>query len=1288
MKRVVFLLVLVALVAAGIWFAMSEPSAPSKGGRPAEDLPADPGRAPQRDVAPVPTKAPDAAATRRETATAPEEARTAVVLAGTIRTADEAPLGGALVEVFAVPAEDTPKRGKGGFLRREMMNDLLGEMEAEVEDVAEESSPTRRVKVQSGNLDVEIESAEEDIDELSEGLESLGDMDSFDDLFDVAREELYKVMRDQPFEKVGEARSAADGTFRIEGVASGKLELRIRAQGHVRSKKRADAGRTGVVVRMEPGFAVSGAVTSAAGPVAGAEVLGGFDRVVAGPDGKFSLDALPKDDAFLVAEATGHVTRIVMVDPPADGAAVVDIEMVPAGSIAGTVRLAGDAPAEGATVKVVKAVNLMQLGMMGGNKAKAMEMVLAPRPQAVADAAGHYVLEGIAAGKVNVSASLAGWLDGKAGPVEVAQARRTDGVDIELAKASALVGRITGPGGAPVAGAKVKVEKPKKSGGGGMEAMLGSIFGGGFLTGETDGEGRYRVEGLPGGKRKVRVESDSHLTLKGTVELPDGADHTWDAQLEAAFILSGVVQGPDGAPVEGASVTFSWDDSAEDSPAGMFAGLLSGGSGVKIALTDSEGRFRAEGLQTGPWDVAVNAAGYLPFSREDLTAEDDGLTLTLAPAGTVRGRILDAAGAPVPGARVACSATDGGEEEESDDPMIAVRRAFSSTSMSSESSEDGTFEVVGLAGGSFELSATKSGFSKSAPLTVAVREGEVTEDVELVLLPAVAISGRVVRASDGGAVEGAVVAVAVDRGGFGHIDWETEPDAAAGPDAIPSPEGAVSARTDAGGAFVVEGVAAGKVTVEVRARGFASMKLEDVEAPGSGLEVRLALGGAVEGRVVGKDGAPKSGVNLVLQQGMMDQVGSDTTDSDGRYRIDFVPAGNYRLMMIDVSSGNFMPKVANVAVREGEITVHDFGGSGARPTSTVTGRIVHEADGDVAGMMVLLMGSGMKMGTTESDGTFRFEDVEGGKYTVLVQKGIMGGGASSVQVEVPAGRDVNDVILRISGLVLSGTVLDPDGKPVHFAQVQLVDPRAGDEESMTGMLSRHRGQAFTGEDGSFRMEGVPAGVFQLRVSGGGFVPAFVPGVSAGGSAVEVRMEKGASVVVRVEDADGAPVAGMHVTHEDAQGNRSSALDMSSMGRVTDAEGRVTLTLRPGEYTFRASGAGHPGGEVRAAAGGGDIVIRLPAAGTLDVTVTDGSGAPVVGAIVVVRDASGRVVHPALDPMAMLAGDQGTDADGRHHRAGLPAGEYEVEARLPGGTPARAKATVRAGLPTNVQVKLR
>src|SRR5205814_5103016 len=115
--------------------------------------------------------------------------------------------------------------------------------------------------------------------------------------------------------------------------------------------------------------------------------------------------------------------------------------------------------------------------------------------------------------------------------------------------------------------------------------------------------------------------------------------------------------------------------------------------------------------------------------------------------------------------------------------------------------------------------------------------------------------------------------------------------------------GEPDARTDADGAFSIDGVGTGSYTVMAQhpdyAQGTALVEVKDGPAA---TELRLAPGSVVSGAVVSETSAPLPGATVTLSagglgRGPMAAFGGDTTVSDetGAFRFTHVAAGRYAL---------------------------------------------------------------------------------------------------------------------------------------------------------------------------------------------------------------------------------------------------------------------------------------------------------------------------------------------------------------------------------------------------------
>lgn len=254
------------------------------------------------------------------------------------------------------------------------------------------------------------------------------------------------------------------------------------------------------------------------------------------------------------------------------------------------------------------------------------------------------------------------------------------------------------------------------------------------------------------------------------------------------------------------------------------------------------------------------------------------------------------------------------------------------------------------------------------------------------------------------------------------------------------------------------------------------------------------------------------------------------------------------------------------------------------------------------------------------------------------------------------------------GKVLAGTVRDESAKPLAGARI-LAGPAGpgapGGEEG-----PRDRFLARTGDDGTFRIDGVPAGRFRLRVSLDGKATVCLPPVAAGTDDLGIVLPDGEPIGGIVRYPDGSPAAFVSVTVQ------SDHL-VSDLDR-TDGEGKFrTEPLPPGKYRVvvrprRRAPLATPAAK---AANCADATVPDVEPGTLNLRIDlrKLAGAKISGRVV---DANGRPVPRAnvlaSRPEAPLASKLSgpTDAEGRFELVDLEEVEYRLRALPPSGESGR------------------
>jgi uncharacterized GH25 family protein len=462
--------------------------------------------------------------------------------------------------------------------------------------------------------------------------------------------------------------TGADGTVALAPVHPGWVGVEVSAAGYAVANGFGQVGSGGATltihVKLHKGVAVSGRVVDEAGkPIAKAHVTGGESwwMPASGGDattddkGEFTFAALAAGSHILRAEDGEHAparsTPVTVADRPVSG---ITITMKEGGSIAGrVVDTQGHAVAY-ATLRVAP---------------KAEDQTLAAR-QAVTEKDGTFEVRGLSRAKLQVRASSDD-ASSKVVDVDAATTAHTKDLKLVLDETGTIAGIVVDGDGKPVPEIQVTAVADY------FAAERPSLAG--VTSATTDGGGAFTLRGLPDGSYRLRSVR-SGASMRGW-EAPGVAAKVGDKNVKltmpAPAVLVGKIQLENGQPPKLANIQLGFHPAT---PAGP------------------DGSFRVEDLEPGKYDVRVHGPEFAQLTKSDVELTPgkttDLGTITVLRGRMLTGRVVDASGSPVAGARVSVSRTllsmEGAQDQL--DTIAEMTGARTATT-----DQDGGFTIIGIA---------------------------------------------------------------------------------------------------------------------------------------------------------------------------------------------------------------------------------------------------------------------------------------------------------------------------------------------------------------------------------------------------------------------------------------------------------------------------------------------------------------------------------------------------------------------------------------------------------------
>ena len=325
-------------------------------------------------------------------------------------------------------------------------------------------------------------------------------------------------------------------------------------------------------------------------------------------------------------------------------------------------------------------------------------------------------------------------------------------------------------------------------------------------------------------------------------------------------------------------------------------------------------------------------------------------------------------------------------------------------------------------------------------------------------------------------------------------------------------------------------------------------------------------------------------------------------------------------------------------------------------TLRLEGQVVDPDGKPVEGAEIVLDLEPRRTTTSEADGSFAFDGLARGDYTLGATRGesLSGGVTHSLTASS------DPLLLRlVGGGAIEVEVVDDRDRPIAGARVTL-NGRAGSE-----IRSDARGIALV-------RPVMPKPYTYLKVEAERFAPVLVRATGGGiGSVghVVAHLEPGRSLAGRVVDEAGRPIPHASVEAGDSIGITSYIFRWAET--TTDDEGRFEFgNLAPRKYAVSARDGVHRSTIVTAIVGpksdGSPVLVTLTEAFEVRGRVVDATGQPAGDAAVLVASTIYKYEPPQIVH---------TDADGRFHVGGLAPSPYKLSAETPSASSPRTEVDV-------------
>jgi protocatechuate 3,4-dioxygenase beta subunit len=503
--------------------------------------------------------------------------------------------------------------------------------------------------------------------------------------------------------------TSEDGSFVLDNVPPGRLELIVEAPGYVEGRVPGllvEEGKTigGVEVALDTGVRLFGRVTgpdgaAVPGVLVSAEedrglVMMTSDRTTTDGAGEYAIEAVEPAEKTFIFRKEGFLTERKTVKL-AGREVRLDVRLSRGREVTGTVVDENGVPLAGASVSARSAVQ--DSGMRITRT----------------DSNGAFRFEGLAPGRYTFRAEKSGYVTGEARDIDLDAAMA--GVRISLTGGGTIVGLVRG--------------LPEREFSTVVVSAVGSM-GGRPASGRVDSSGAFRIEGVPTGTVRVSATAGDftsrRVTAPQSVEVAAGSEVTVDLEFKSDVLIRGRVS-RQGRPLDNAMVVFN----PLDAKVRTRSSTRTGANGI----------YEISGLEPGRYEVGV--IDMQRFASFDTTYEVVGsATFDIDVRGSeIRGRVVDSdSGQPIADATVTL-------QKASAEPSF-----LGNLSVVTDAAGNFSFDTVSP--GSYRARAQKERYGQSI-VDLVVSESD-SRDIELKLARNDGALLRVVDARDGRSLSASV----------------------------------------------------------------------------------------------------------------------------------------------------------------------------------------------------------------------------------------------------------------------------------------------------------------------------------------------------------------------------------------------------------------------------------------------------------------------------------------------------------------------------------------------------